>query len=36
MQLAGQPQIRWHLLGRVTLLLWAFFLMSWVAQRVAN
>jgi hypothetical protein len=33
-QLAGKPQIRWHLLARVALLLWAFFLISWVAQRV--
>lgn len=29
-------QIRWHLLARISLLFWAFFLMSWIAQRAMH
>ncbi|HEX6559233.1 MAG TPA: hypothetical protein VF021_07210 [Longimicrobiales bacterium] len=34
--IAPRPQIRWHLLARISMLLWAFFLTSWIAQRVSH
>lgn len=33
---APESQIRWHLLARISMLLWAFFLTSWIAQRAMH